>query len=138
MFGKGTKLYSILRLKCPKCHEGEFFQGHPYKYSTMGKVKDNCPKCNFKYSIEPSFYYGSYYVVYALGCALFISIWVLKIIFFPDMGPGTLLITILISLLSFSPLLYALSKIIWGNIFFKYDKNAIKKNSVNSSHDTTS
>ena len=138
MFGKGTKLYSVLKMKCPRCHEGAFFQGHPYKYSTMGKVKEYCPKCNLKYSIEPSFYYGSYYVTYALGCALFISIWVLKLIFFPDLGPGKLLITILISLIILSPLLYALSKIVWGNFFFKYDKNIINKNSVNSQNDTTS
>lgn len=138
MFGKGTKLYSILRMKCPRCHEGDFFQGrNPYNFSTMGKVKEFCPKCNLKYSIEPSFYYGSYYVTYALGCALFISIWVLKLIFFPDFTPGELLMTILISLIVLSPLIYALSKIVWGNLFFKYDKNIIKKNDVTSQNDTT-
>ncbi len=26
MFGEGTKLYSILRMKCPRCHEGDFFK----------------------------------------------------------------------------------------------------------------
>ena len=29
MLGKGTKLYSILRLKCPRCQEGDFYKGHP-------------------------------------------------------------------------------------------------------------
>ena len=123
MFGKGTKLYSIVRMKCPRCHEGSFYKGHPYKFSTMGEVKESCSKCNLKYSIEPSFYQGSYYVAYALGVALFVVVWILKLIFFPESGPGLLLISILLSLLVFSPLMYALSKIVWINFFIKYEKD---------------
>lgn len=122
MFGVGNRIYSILRMKCPRCHQGAFFEGHPYRFSTMGKVKEKCPSCELKYSIEPSFYQGSYYVAYALGVALFVSIWILKIIFFPKAGPGALILSILIFLLLLSPLLFALSKIIWANMFFRYDK----------------
>ena len=92
MLGKGTKLYSIIRFKCPRCHEGDFYKNHPYSYSGMGRVKENCSKCDLKYNIEPSFYQGSYYVTYALGVALFIAVWILQLFFFPDVGPGTLLI----------------------------------------------
>ena len=127
MLGKGTKLYSILRMKCPRCHEGDFYKGHPYKYSTMGRVHDKCSNCNLKYNIEPSFYHGSYYVVYALGVALFVAVWTLKMMFFPEAGPGALLIAIFISLILFSPLFYALSKIIWINFFIKYDKSFLRK-----------
>ena len=127
MLGKGTKSYSILRLKCPRCNEGAFYKGHPYSYSGMGRVKENCSECNLKYNIEPSFFHGSYYVSYALGVALFIAVWVLQLIFFPNVGPGTLLISILVALLVFSPIIYALSKIIWINIFVKYDPAFLKK-----------
>ena len=137
MIGKGTKLYSIFKMKCPRCHEGDFYKGHPYKFSTMGEVKEKCDKCGLKYSLEPSFYHGSYYVTYALGVALFVAIWVLKMIFFPDAGPGGLLIAILISLVVLSPLMYALSKIIWINFFVKYEKNIFKKKNVTSQHDST-
>ncbi len=126
MLGKGTKLYSILRMKCPRCQEGSFFNGHPYILSTMGRVKDRCSKCNLKFSIEPSFYQGSYYVVYALGVALFVAVSVLKLIFYPKVGPGMLLTAIFISLLVLSPLMYALSKIIWANFFIKYKKSILK------------
>lgn len=91
----------------------------------MGRVKKNCSKCNLKYNIEPSFFQGSYYVTYALGVTLFIAVWVLQLLFFPGVGPGTLLIAILVSLLIFSPLLYALSKIIWINFFIKFEKRKI-------------
>ena len=126
MLGKGTKVYSILRMKCPRCHEGDFYKGSPYKFSTMGRVQDYCPKCELKFNIEPSFYQGSYYVAYALGVALFVTIWVLKLLFFPNVGPKTLLISVLISLVVLSPWFYALSKIIWINFFIKYDKRNIK------------
>ena len=127
MLGKGTKLYSIVRMKCPRCHEGPFYISHPYNFSKMGEVNKKCSKCQLKYSFEPSFYQGSYYVVYALGVALFITIWAIQFVFIPTLGPGNLLITILISLLLFSPLLNALSKIIWINFFVKYRKDIHNK-----------
>ena len=34
MIKKGTKLYSILKLKCPHCHEGEFFEGKKHGHGT--------------------------------------------------------------------------------------------------------
>ncbi len=127
MIGKGTKVYSIFKMKCPRCHEGDFYKGHPYKYSTMGRVHENCSKCDLKYNIEPSFFQGSYYVAYALGVALLIAVSVIKLIFFPEAGPLDLLISIIVSLTLLSPLLYALSKIIWINVFVKYEKNILKK-----------
>ena len=136
MLGKGTKLYSIVRMKCPRCQEGDFYKGHPYKYSTMGRVKDYCSNCDLRYNIEPSFYHGSYYVVYALGVALFVTVWVLKLLFFPEVGPGVLLATILVSLVALSPLFYALSKIIWINFFIKYDQSILDKKVVTSQHDS--
>ncbi len=126
MLGKGSKLYSIVRMKCPRCHEGNFYKGSPYKVATMGRVQENCSKCDLKFNIEPSFYHGSYYVVYVLGVALFISVWVLKLLFFPEAGPTVLLISVFVSLALLSPLLYALSKIIWINFFVKYEKDIIK------------
>ena len=98
MIGKGTKVYSVFKMKCPRCHEGDFYKGHPYKYSTMGRVHENCSKCDLKYNIEPSFFQGSYYVAYALGVALLIAVSVIKLIFFPEAGPLDLLISIIVSL----------------------------------------
>ncbi|MCF6307924.1 MAG: DUF983 domain-containing protein [Flavobacteriaceae bacterium] len=129
MFGKGTKLYSIVRMKCPRCQEGDFYKGHPYIYSTMGRVKEECSECNLKYNIEPSFYHGSYYVTYALGVALFVIVGVLTYLLISDASPKTILISTFVSLAILSPLFYALSKIIWINFFVKYDKGILKKRS---------
>ena len=37
---KGTKLYSIIKFKCPSCHEGNFFISHPYNFKNTGDVLD--------------------------------------------------------------------------------------------------
>jgi hypothetical protein len=65
-------------------------------------------------------------VSYALGVALFITVCVLKLMFFPNMGPGTLLISVLIAFIVFSLSIYALSKIIWINFFVKYDPDFLE------------
>lgn len=119
---KGTKLYSIFTMTCPRCQEGAFFEGSIFDVSNIGKVKDYCPKCHMKYHMEPSFYQGSYYVSYSLGVALFVAVWVLKLLFFPEKGPGFLFVSFLVSLVILAPILYRLSKIIWANLFFKFKK----------------
>lgn len=133
---KGTKLYSILRMKCPKCHEGDFFEGHPYRLSTMGKVKERCSKCNTKFEIETGFYQGSYYVSYALGVTLFVAVVVLNYIFRDDVTPTSLMVSFVFSLFLLLPLLFALSKIIWATIFIKYNKEAIQNHQMNLQNDS--
>ncbi len=121
MFGKGSRLYSIFKMKCPRCHEGAFFISRPYDLKHAGEIHQNCPKCGLKYSREPGFYYGAMYVSYALGVALFVTLWVLINMFFDTIGTG-LQISIIIGIsLILTPYIYALSKIIWVNFFIKYD-----------------
>lgn len=130
---KGTKLYGIAKMRCPKCQEGRFFKGHPYKFSTMGEVNKTCSKCHQKFELETGFYQGSYYVSYALGVALFISIAVLNYIIRGKITPIFLMISFLAVLFVLLPLLYALSKIIWANFFIHYNKNALhNKNKTES------
>lgn len=121
MFGKGSKLYSIFTMKCPRCQEGEFFEDHPYNLSKAGDIHEHCPKCGLKYSKEPGFYYGAMYVAYALGVALFVTIWVSANLFFENVPIGWQIGTIIFSSIALAPYLYALSKIIWANFFISYD-----------------
>ena len=70
MIPKGTKLYSILKGYCPKCqNESMYVESNPYKIIRVLKMHEQCSNCNTKYSIEPSFFYGSMYVSYAVGVA---------------------------------------------------------------------
>ncbi|AGC75906.1 uncharacterized protein DUF983 [Nonlabens dokdonensis] len=116
-----TMLYSILFLKCPQCRQGEFLEAHPYKFSKMNSVRERCPKCNLKYSIEPSFYTGSMYVSYGVGIAFAVAAYmILLILGFAD-SPLRIFIIIVITLAVFFPYIGAISKAIWAHFFFKYD-----------------
>jgi uncharacterized protein (DUF983 family) len=123
MFGKGSKLYSIFKHKCPRCHEGDFFVSHPYNLSKAGDIHTECSKCGLKYQAEPGFYYGAMYVSYALAVALFVTIWVSFNLFLPSFSVGWQIGAIIFFTLILTPYLYALSKIIWANFFFSYEKN---------------
>ena len=113
---KGTKIYSILKNKCPHCHEGDFFEGSFFK----AKPKETCDVCGTKLTKEPGFYQGSYYVVYALSVAVFVTVWCTISLFFKSVSFNGMIAAILISLLATSPINYPFSKIIWANFFFKY------------------
>lgn len=122
MLAKGSKLYSIIFLKCPRCHTGKFLEANPYKLSNFNKVKERCPKCDLKYSIEPSFYTGSMYVSYGVGIAVAAAAYVLTLIFGLHFKISTLFIVIVTTLILAMPWIAAVSKSIWANIFFKFDK----------------
>ncbi|ARV06670.1 DUF983 domain-containing protein [Polaribacter sp. SA4-10] len=127
MFKKGTKLYSVLKGKCPRCQEGDFFKyGFTFNPSKVTKLHDNCPKCNLKYMIEPSFFYGAMYVNYGITVGLsIITFLVAKLIF-----GLTLLQTfsaIIATLLILAPVNLRLSRIIWINMFVSHDSKHTKK-----------
>lgn len=127
---KGSKLYSIFARKCPRCHEGGFFEGSYFK----GKPRTGCEKCNLKFEKEPGFFQGSYYVVYALGVATMIAFWVASMVLYPSGGFDQYMWIVLGGMALTFPFIYPLSKIVWANFFYHYSKEALnrKKESTDS------
>jgi uncharacterized protein (DUF983 family) len=121
---KGSKLYSIATMTCPQCQESHMMVANPYRFSTMGEVKDKCEVCGLDLKPEPGFYYGAMYVSYALGVAVFVTIWASCNWFFDNVGVWTQISLVLIALIGLGPYLYALSKVIWANFFFSFKANA--------------
>ncbi|GAB5417758.1 MAG: DUF983 domain-containing protein [Crocinitomicaceae bacterium] len=124
IFSKGSKLYSIFRMRCPRCQEGEFFKSHPYDLKNAGNIYEQCSNCDLKYSREPGFYYGAMYVAYGLGVALFVTFWISFNLFFEEVN-----IWLQVGIITFvsivaAPYNYALSKIIWANLFIKFEKES--------------
>jgi len=122
MLKKGTKLYSIAKGKCPRCHEGEFFKyGFTFNPTKITQLHDNCPKCDLKYMIEPSFFYGAMYVNYGIIVALFVAVFIIsKLILGLTIIQS--FVAIIIASLVLAPLNLRLSRIIWINMFISYQK----------------
>jgi len=131
---KGSKIYSISHFTCPQCNEGKFFVSHPYDLKHVGDVRDNCEVCGLKYSREPGFYYGAMYVAYALGVALFVTIWASCNWFFDNVGVWTQIGLVVFFSIVLSPVLFSLSKIIWANFFIHYQADAKLRKQENLAH----
>ena len=122
MIKKGTKLYSIFFNKCPKCHKGDFMvEKNMFKISKAFKMHETCSNCGLKYTMEPSFFYGAMYVNYALTVGIAIATFVISTMLF-NLNLLQSFIPIVIVLLLLSPISTRLSRIIWINIFVKYQK----------------
>ncbi|MFT4544776.1 MAG: hypothetical protein ACI9UR_000541 [Bacteroidia bacterium] len=121
---KGSKIYSVLRLKCPRCHEGDLFlHKNAYSVSKIEKMPDNCPVCDQKYWPEPGFYYGAMYVSYALTIALSVAIFVAMTVLWRFEVLWYLGINAVSILLLFPPI-FRVSRAVWANIFMHYNPNS--------------
>lgn len=128
MFKKGTKLYSVTKHKCPRCHEGEFFENSfTFNPSKISQIHEHCPHCGLKYMIEPSFFYGAMYVNYGITVAISIAVFIIaKVIigltlvesFFAIFG----------SLILSGPFNIRLARILYINFFVDYEEKFTKKN----------
>jgi len=119
---KKTKLYSILYNKCPYCHEGEFFiSKNPFNLKKFDKQHDNCSVCKSTYMPENGFYYGAMYVSYGLDIGLGIALFVLSNVIF-SWGTTAFLTIFVITLLGLWTIIFRKARLIWINLFVKYDK----------------
>lgn len=118
---KTSILNSVLFLKCPQCRQGKFLEAHPYKLSKMNHVKNRCPECDLKYSIEPSFFTGSMYVSYGVGIAFAVATYVILLLLGIAGNPLTIFISVVVVLAFTFPYIGAVSKAIWAHLFIKYN-----------------
>jgi len=126
MLKKGTKLYSILTGSCPRCHEESMYVNPSlYPLTKVFKMNERCSHCDLKYKIEPSFFYGSMYVSYAVGIAFAVAAFVISFLFIGTSLVNTF-IAIVGTLIVFLPTIIRLSRNIWINFFIKYDPNAVE------------
>jgi uncharacterized protein (DUF983 family) len=121
MFKKGTKLYSISKGKCPKCHEGDFFKfGFTFNPTKVTKIYDNCTKCNLKYMLEPSFFYGAMYINYGITVAISVIVFLIVKLGF-QLNLLQSFIAVFSALLILAPLNLRLARILWINMFVSFE-----------------
>ncbi len=124
IFKEGTKLYSILRMKCPRCHVGNLFTyKNPYNIRHIGDMPAKCPNCGQDFSPEPGFYFGAAYVSYALNVAVFIGVFFFLYIGFNITSLWVMMLAILAVSIVLLPLFFRLSRAAWINFFVSYQPN---------------
>lgn len=127
---KNTKLYSILYNKCPKCHTGDFFiYKNPFNLSKFDKMNDHCPHCNEPFHREVGFYYGAMYVSYGLNIALGVGMFLLMVLLL-KLDVMIYLFSFLGAVLLLFPWMMRKSRLVWINLFVKFDPNKKENTSV--------
>lgn len=122
---KGNKIYSIFTGKCPVCHSGNMYiYKKAYSISKSLKMHEHCSHCKTKFKIEPSFFYGAMYVSYAVGVAVAVAAFAIAYGMI-GLGPKASFIVILTTLIVLSPLITRVSRNIWINFFFSFDKTKV-------------
>lgn len=118
---KGSKLYSIFKYKCPRCHQGEVFKSKSsYNIPKMFELHEHCSHCGLRYQFEPGFFYGAMYVSYSLTVAIAVATYVIMQLFF-EATIGQVVAALTAALILSSPLVLRLSRITWMNMFIKYE-----------------
>ncbi len=119
---EGSKLYSILFNKCPKCQQGDVFvHKNPYKKGFM-KMHAQCSHCDESFEKEVGFYYGAMYVSYGVNIAYGIGLFLLTVILFNiDLVVYLFLFFGLVVLLF--PWTIRISRLIYLNLFVKFDSS---------------
>jgi len=129
---KGTPFHSILTGSCPVCQQKNMYiKKNPFSLKYLFEMHERCSYCHTKYKIEPSFFYGSMYISYALGVALGIVVFLISYLFL-NFSLLTSFILISVTVLGLLPLEMRLSRNIWINLFMKYDKNKVTKTNQNA------
>ena len=125
-FGKGSKLNSVLRMRCPKCQSAPLFRdGNPYNFSRFFDMHERCPKCNLNFFPEEGFYYGAMFASYFVTAGILFGLAALLILFTGSVTTVQMLLFVAIILFLW-PIIFRISRAIWINFFESYDKNAIQ------------
>lgn len=118
---QGYKLYSILALKCPRCHRGNlYYKNNPYSWEYMDKMKKECDHCGQNFIREEGFYWGAMYVGYGVSTGLIFTILGLDLLLQGYVSYPVLYAAVLMPIL-LMPVIHRISRAIWINFFVHYD-----------------
>lgn len=118
---KGSKLYSIFKLKCPRCQEGNLFlTKNPYNLKMFDKMPDKCTVCLVDLVRESGFYWGAMMVSHATTTIIAVIVHMIVFYFYGwEIAPNVISIVTIILLLF--PMIFRNSRAIWINFFIDYD-----------------
>ncbi|MBL7933985.1 MAG: DUF983 domain-containing protein [Bacteroidia bacterium] len=126
MIKRGSKIYSIIHLKCPRCHEGDLFTvKNAYRLKHVDKMPDYCPKCGEDFQREVGFYYGAMMISHASTTVIAVINHIIVFsIYGWELAPN--LISLVVVIVGLFPLVFRSSRAIWINMFSKFDPLALQ------------
>lgn len=123
---KGSKLYSILAMKCPRCHGGSLFKHKISSLKGILMMNEQCDQCGQVYELEPGFYWGSMYIAYGLSSGFILSTFiVLRFLLAYTMMQSYIAVSI--ATIFMIPIVFRLARSLWINLYVKYDPKAQKR-----------
>jgi uncharacterized protein (DUF983 family) len=121
---KGSKLYSVLKLKCPRCQEGDLFlDKNPYNLKKFDKMPAKCPVCGEDFQRESGFYWGAMMVSHATTTLIAVVVHLI-VFYFAGWAIAPNIISIVSVILILFPVVFRSSRAIWINVFVNYDPTA--------------
>lgn len=119
-------LYSVVRNKCPQCHQTNVFEtNNAFNLKRFDKMNESCSHCGVKYEKEPGFFQGAMYVSYGLTAGWFMVTWAINTFLFQSEA-WQYLTFVGISLVILMPLSFRISRLIWINMFIPFKGNDFK------------
>lgn len=102
--------------------KGDFYVNkNPYKLKNLGVYHEHCSHCGLKYEREIHFFYGAMYASYALNVGGLVIMWAVSELIWDEVDVKKQILVIASILLILAPITYYWSKLIWLNLFVKYD-----------------
>jgi hypothetical protein len=121
-----TKLYGIIFDKCPRCLSSNLFiDSNPYHLNNLTKMHQQCNKCGCNFEKETWFFYGAMYASYGLNVVWGMLLFALYYLFFWELSLHYFILFLSLSIILLVPLILRKSRVLWLNLFEKYDKNAL-------------
>lgn len=84
-------------------------------------MHETCTCCGERYDREPGYFYGAMYVSYGLMVGWFIVTWATNT-FIVKAETVPYLIFLSLTIFLFTPMTFRISRLLWMNMFTKYDK----------------
>lgn len=122
---KGSKITSIIHGTCPVCQSAQVFES-PNPYANMFSMPTHCAHCNNKYEIEPGYWFGAMYVSYGFTVAISVAAFLLVYFVYPAAGVWSFIVAISILNLVLAPISFRYSRLVWMNMFQKFDETKAK------------
>lgn len=80
-----------------------------------------CPCCGQSFEPEPGYYYGAMYVSFAFNVAIFIVSLIVLYQFVEEVTMGMMIGLVAVVVIGFLPIIFRLSRVLWINIFIRYE-----------------